>query len=99
MPVKSGLRKVRSEVAQNPVFRALSPKQWLSSSSLKYPSRVWTTVCCLCLTLDSSRGVFKTKFLTVTSSGETIVLKEAVLIPIATNDPNAVPVLLGELLV
>jgi hypothetical protein len=32
----------------------------------------------------------------VTSSGETIVLKEAVLTPVATSDPNVVAVLWGN---
>lgn len=45
---------------------------------------------------QDSHGNFLVQHYWVTSSGETIVLKEAVLIPVATNDPNVVAVLWGN---
>ena len=45
---------------------------------------------------QDSKGNFLVQHYWVTSSGETIVLKEAVLTPVATSDPNVVAVLWGN---
>jgi hypothetical protein len=45
---------------------------------------------------QDNKGNFLVQHYWVTSSGETIVLKEAVLTPVATNDPNVVAVLWGN---
>jgi len=45
---------------------------------------------------QDNKGNFLVQHYWVTSSGETIVLKEAVLTPVATSDPNVVAVLWGN---
>ena len=45
---------------------------------------------------QDAHGNYLVQHYWVTSSGETIVLKEAVLIPVATSDPNVVAVLWGN---
>ena len=45
---------------------------------------------------QDGKGNFLVQHYWVTSSGETIVLKEAVLTPVATSDPNVVAVLWGN---
>src|SRR4029077_17796689 len=45
---------------------------------------------------QDGKGNFLVQHYWVTSSGETIVLKEAVLVPTATSDPNVVAVLWGN---